>query len=55
MKPRRTAPRKASKPERELQARSNRARQREAAELAQRYARRPVYPAPEDDTGRYRP
>lgn len=55
MKPRRTAPRKATKPEREREARANRARRREQQELADRYARRPVYPAPEDDTGRYKP
>lgn len=55
MKPRRTAPRKAARREAELQTRRNRAARREAAELADRYARRPVYPRPEDDTGRYTP
>lgn len=55
MKPRRTAPRKASKPPAEKDVRSNRARRREALELQGRAQARPIYPAPEDDTGRYTP
>jgi len=55
-KARRTAPRKAAKPPTEQEVRGNRARRREAIELASSSARRPQsFPAPEDDTGRYRP
>lgn len=54
MKPRRTAPRKKARLVRNIEATLNRTRRREAAELAERYARRPVYPAP-DDEGRYTP
>lgn len=49
MKPRRTAPRKASKPPSERQVRSNRARRREALELQGRALARPNYPEPEAD------
>lgn len=56
MKTRRTAPPKPPRPEAERPARTNRQRRREALELADRAAHRPVaYPAPEDDTGRYCP
>lgn len=56
MKPRRTAPRKKTRLARHIEQTINRARRREADELADRYARRPQpYPPPEDDTGRYRP
>jgi len=51
-KARRTAPRKATKPPTEQEARGNRARRREAIELA---SRPQAFPAPEDDTGRCRP
>lgn len=54
MKPRRTAPRKATKPPTERQARSNRARRREALELQGRAQARPTYPDPEADAC-YRP
>lgn len=54
MKPRRTAPRKAAKPEPARQALSNRARRREALEQQGRAAARPLYPEPESD-GAYKP
>jgi hypothetical protein len=49
MKPRRTAPRKAARPEPVRQNRSNRARRREALEQQGRAAARPIYPDPEAD------
>lgn len=55
MKPRRSVPRKALRRETELQVRRNRAARREQLELMERYARRTIFPAPEDDTGRYTP
>lgn len=51
-KPRRTAP--AKRPPREIEARRNRDQRRQQAELQERYARRPIYPEPEDG-GSYRP
>lgn len=55
VKHKRNAPRKKSRLVRHIEATLSRARRREATELAERYARRAVYPAPEDDTGRYVP
>ena len=54
MKPRRTVPRKATKPPSERQTRGNRARRQEALEQQERARRRPLFPCPEDEE-RYRP
>lgn len=53
MKIRRTAP--AKRPAREIDIKRNRAARKQQQELQDRYARRPVFPAPEDDTGKYTP